>query len=141
VHGSAMPQEIVIPVITLRESENQSAKTRAVEFSLLGSSNKVVTNKQRFEFIQTEPVSERVLARSVLVSLRDGETMISDEQPVTFDSSSGLMDERKRSVILTIKSVNTTRAKDHFLIARDTQTRVEVMRIPLKVDLAFANDF
>jgi hypothetical protein len=53
VHGSAMPQEIVIPVITLREIENESAKTRAVEFSLLGSSNKVVTNKQRFEFIQT----------------------------------------------------------------------------------------
>jgi hypothetical protein len=79
VHGSAMPQEIVIPVITLREIENESAKTRAVEFSLLGSSNKVVTNKQRFEFIQNEPVSERVLARSVLVSLRDGETLISDE--------------------------------------------------------------
>ena len=141
VHGSAMPQEIVIPVITLRESENQSAKTRAVEFSLLGSSNKVVTNKQRFEFIQTEPVSERVLARSVLVSLRDGETMISDEQSVTFDSSSGLMDERKRSVILTIKSGKYDKTKDHFLIARDTQTKVEVIRIPLKVDLAFANDF
>lgn len=141
VHGSAMPQEIVIPVITLRESENQSAKTRAVEFSLLGSSNKVVTNKQRFEFIQTEPVSERVLARSVLVSLRDGETTISDEQSVTFDSSSGLMDERKRSVILTIKSGQYDKTKDHFLIARDTQTKVEVIRIPLKVDLAFANDF
>ena len=141
VHGSAMPQEIVIPVITLRESESQSAKTRAVEFSLLGSSNKVVTNKQRFEFIQTEPVSERVLARSVLVSLRDGETMISDEQSVTFDSNSGLMDERKRSVILTIKSGQYDKTKDHFLIARDTQTKVEVIRIPLKVDLAFANDF
>lgn len=141
VHGSAMPQEIVIPVITLRESENQSAKTRLVEFSLLGSSNKVVTNKQRFEFIQTEPVSERVLPRSVLVSLRDGETMISDEQSVTFDSSSGLMDERKRSVILTIKSGQYDKTKDHYLIARDTQTKVEVIRIPLKVDLAFANDF
>jgi uncharacterized protein (TIGR02687 family) len=141
VHGSAMPQEIVIPVITLRESENQSAKTRAVEFSLLGSSNKVVTNKQRFEFIQTEPVSERVLARSMLVSLRDGETMISDEQSVTFDSNSGLMDERKRSVILTIKSGQYEKAKDYFLIARDAQTKVEVIRIPLKVDLAFANDF
>jgi hypothetical protein len=104
VHGSAMPQEIVIPVITLREIENESAKTRAVEFSLLGSSNKVVTNKQRFEFIQNEPVSERVLARSVLVSLRDGEALISDELSVTFDSTSGLMDERKRSVMLTVKS-------------------------------------
>ena len=141
VHGSAMPQEIVIPVITLREIENESAKTRAVEFSLLGSSNKVVTNKQRFEFIQNEPVSERVLARSVLVSLRDGEVLISDELSVTFDSTSGLMDERKRSVMLTVKSGSYDKAKDHFLIARDAQTKVEVVRIPLKVDLAFANDF
>jgi uncharacterized protein (TIGR02687 family) len=141
VHGSAMPQEIVIPVITLRESENQSAKTRVVEFSLLGSSNKVVTNKQRFEFIQTEPVSERVLARSVLVSLRDGESMVSDEQSLTFDSRSGLMDERKRSVILTIRSGQYDKRKDHFLIARDSQTKVEVIRIPVRVDLAFANDF
>jgi uncharacterized protein (TIGR02687 family) len=141
VHGSAMPQEIVIPVITLRESENESAKTRAVEFSLLGSSNKVVTNKQRFEFIQTEPVSERVLPRTVLVSLRDGDQLISDEPSVTFDSSSGLMDERKRSVMLTIKSGGYDKTKDHFLIARDVQTKVEVIRIPLKVDLAFGNDF
>lgn len=141
VHGSAMPQEIVIPVITLRESENESAKTRAVEFSLLGTSNKVVTNKQRFAFIQTEPVSERVLPRTVLVSLRDGATLISDEPSVTFDSVSGLMDERKRSVILTIKSGRYDKTKDHFLIARDAQTKVEVIRIPLKVDLAFANDF
>lgn len=141
VHGSAMPQEIVVPVITLRESENESAKTRAVEFSLLGSSNKVVTNKQRFEFIQTEPVSERVLARTVQVSLRDGDTLISDEQSVTFDCASGLMDERKRSIILTVKSGIYEKTRDHFLIARDVQTKVEVIRIPLRVDLAFANDF
>ena len=141
VHGSAMPQEIVIPVITVRESESQSAKTRSVEFSLLGSSNKVVTNKQRFEFIQTEPVSQRVLPRSVMISLRDGEEPISDEVSVTFDSTSNLMDERKRSVILTVKSGNYDKTRDYSLIARDTQTKVEVIRLPVKVDLAFANDF
>jgi uncharacterized protein (TIGR02687 family) len=141
VHGSAMPQEIVIPVITVRESESESHKTRAVEFSLLGSSNKVVTNKQRFEFIQTEPVSERVLARTVLISLRDGEVPISDEITVTFDSTSNLMDERKRSVMLTVKSGHYDKTRDYFLIARDAQTHVEAMRLPVKVDLAFTNDF
>lgn len=141
VHGSSMPQEIVIPVITLRESENESAKTRSVEFSLLGSSNKVVTNKQRFEFIQTEPVSERILARTVQISLRDGEALISDEVSVTFDSTSGLMDERKRSVMLTVRSGIYEKTRDYFLIARDVKTNVEFLRIPLKVDLAFANDF
>lgn len=141
VHGSAMPQEIVVPVITVRESESEHAKTRAVEFSLLGASNKVVTNTQRFEFIQTEPVSERVLQRTVLVGIRDGEKLISDEQKLTFDSDSQLLDERKRSVFLTILSGTYDRNKDYYLTARDAATKIEVVRIPVKVDLAFTNDF
>lgn len=141
VHGSAMPQEIVVPVITVRESESDHAKTRAVEFSLLGASNKVVTNTQRFEFIQTEPVSERVLPRTVLVGIRDGEKLISDEQKLTFDSDSQLLDERKRSVFMTILSGTYDRNKDYYLTARDAATKVEVVRIPVKVDLAFTNDF
>lgn len=141
VHGSAMPQEIVVPLITVRVSESDKAKTRPVEFTLLGASNKVVTNKQRFEFIQTDAVSERVLPRTVLISLRDGQKLISDEQTLTFDSTSQLMDERKRSVMLTIVSGAYDRAKDYFLIARDAQTKVEIVRVPFKVDLAFSNDF
>ncbi|MDP2828197.1 MAG: BREX-1 system phosphatase PglZ type A [Sulfuricellaceae bacterium] len=141
VHGSAMPQEIVVPVITVRVSESENAKTRIVEFSVLGASNKVVTNTQRFEFIQIEPVSERVLPRTVLVGLRDGEKLISDEQKLTFDSASQLLDERKRSIFLTVLSGSYDRNKDYFLTARDAATKVEVLRIALKVDLAFTNDF
>ena len=80
-----------MPLITVRESEADHAKTRFVSISLLGASNKVVTSTQRFEFIQTDAVSERVLPRSVVVSLRDGQEgdrPISDEQSLTFDSTS-----------------------------------------------------
>jgi hypothetical protein len=141
VHGSAMPQEVVVPVITLRASESDKAKTRFVNFSILGASIKVVTNRQRFEFIQDEAVSARVLPRMVQISLRDGEEFISDEQSLTFDSDSDLMDSRKRTVMLTVRSGSYDRNKDYFLIARDAQTKVEVMRLPLRVDLAFSNDF
>ncbi len=141
VHGSAMPQEVIVPVITLRESDSDKARTRSVEFSILGASNKVVTNKQRFEFIQNEAISARILPRTVQISLRDNDTMISDEQSLTFDSDSELMDKRKRSVMLTVRSGSYDRNKDYFLVARDAQTRVDVLRLPLRVDLAFANDF
>jgi uncharacterized protein (TIGR02687 family) len=67
-----------------------------------------------FRIHPDEPVSERVLARSVLVSLRDGETLISDELSVTFDSTSGLMDERKRSVMLTVKSGSYDKSQRPF---------------------------
>lgn len=141
VHGSAMPQEVVVPLITVRVNETESAKTRQVSISLLGSTNKVVTNKQRFEFIQTDAVTERVLARTVVVSLRDGDSLISDEQAITFDSTSQLLDERKRSVFLTVVSGNYEAHKRYDLVMRDAVTKVEVLRQPVQIDLAFGNDF
>ena len=136
-----MPQEIVVPVITVRESETEQAKTRPVSISLLGNADKVVTNTQRFEFIQTDAVSERVLARSVVVSLRDGDTLISDEQSVTFDSASQLLDERKRSLFLTVRAGSHDSNKRYDLVVRDAVTKVEVLRQSIKIDLAFGNDF
>ena len=141
VHGSAMPQEVVVPIVTVRENETESAKTRSVSISLLGSTNKVVTNTQRFEFIQTDAVTERVLPRTVVVSLRDGEALISDEQTLTFDSTSQLLDERKRSVFLTVLSGNYESHKRYDLVMRDAVTKVEVLRQPIQIDLAFGNDF
>lgn len=144
VHGSAMPQEVVVPVITVRVSESDDAKTKYVSVSLLGAVNKVVTNTQRFEFIQTDSVSERVLARSVLVSLRDtsdNDKPISDVQSLTFDSASQLLDERKRSVLLTVLAGAHDPHRRYDLVMRDAISKVEVLRLPIKVDLAFGNDF
>lgn len=144
VHGSAMPQEVVVPVITVRVSEAENAKTKYVSVSLLGAVNKVVTNTQRFEFIQTDAVSERVLARSVVVSLRDGfdnDKPISNVQSITFDSTSQLLDERKRWILLTVLAGAHDPHKHYDLVMRDAVSNVEVLRLPVKVDLAFGNDF
>ena len=144
VHGSAMPQEIMVPVVTVRVSEAEHAKTKYVSISVLGTANKVVTNTQRFEFIQTDAVSERVLARSVVVSLRDvsdEDKPISDVQSITFDSTSQLLDERKRSILLTVLAGAYDPHKRYDLVMRDAVSKVEVLRLPIKVDLAFGNDF
>lgn len=144
VHGSAMPQEIVVPVVTVGVTEAEHAKTRYVSVSLLGALNKVVTNTQRFEFIQTDAVSDRVLPRSVQVSLRDaqdGDKAISDVQSITFDSTSKLLDERKKSIFLTVLAGAHDPHKSYDLVMRDAVSNIEVLRMPIKVDLAFGNDF
>jgi uncharacterized protein (TIGR02687 family) len=141
VHGSAMLQEVVVPVITVKDSDSDKAKTKVVEVSLLGSTNKIVTNKQRYEFIQNEAVSERVLPAKLLFSIRDGDKPVSDEQALTFDSSSPMIEERKRSVMLTIEAGSYDRAKDYYLVGRDAKTRAEALRVPLRIDLSFNNDF
>jgi len=144
VHGSAMPQEVVVPVMTVGVSEADYAKTKSVGISLLGTVNKVVTNTQRFEFIQTDAVSERVLPRTVTVSLRDsqaGDKSISDVQTITFESTSHMMDESKRSSLLTVSAGSHDPGKRYYLVMRDAVTNIEVLRLPIKVDLAFGNDF
>jgi uncharacterized protein (TIGR02687 family) len=141
VHGSAMPQEVVVPVIVVKEGDAEKTRTKSVDVSQLGSSNRIVTNKQRFEFIQTEAVSDRVLPVTLLFSIRDGDQVVSDEQALTFDSTSALMEERKRSLMLTIQSGDYDRNKDFFLVARDAKTKAEAWRTTMRIDLAFSNDF
>ena len=105
------------------------------------SSNKIVTNKQRFEFIQNDPVAERLLVRTVSISVRDGEQLVSGEQTLSFDSASQSMEERKRAVILTVLAGSYDRNKDYYLTARDIQSKIEVLRLPVRIDLSFSNDF
>jgi uncharacterized protein (TIGR02687 family) len=143
VHGGAMLQEVVVPVLTVRANENEKSKIRPVEITLLGSVRKVVTNRQKYEFIQTEAISDKVLARTVLISLRDsdGDKLISNEASLTFDSSSNLMDERKKTVFLTVLGGSYDKNKDYALVIRDALTKAEVERVNFRIDLAFSNDF
>ena len=70
-----MLQEIVVPVITVRELEGKSAektKVKHVPVHVLGSSHKITTNRHRFQLIQTEAVSERVKSLTVQIGIYEG---------------------------------------------------------------------
>lgn len=144
IHGGALPQEIVVPVIQVQELEGKAAEKEAVKqvgVSLLGSNRKIVNYIQKFEFIQTEKATEKMIARTLVMSLRDGDNLISNEETVTFDSSSDSMEERKRSVKLMLKKGSYDNKKEYFLVLRDPGTQIEYERVPMTIDLAFVNDF
>ncbi len=139
-----MLQEITIPLVTVTElkgKEKAKSAVRKVGVSLIGSYKKVVNNLNKFEFIQTEAISDRMQPRILLVSLRDGNELISDEVVMTCDSASASMDERKKSVKLTLKGMQFDKKKEYYLVLRDHQDDTEYERIPLHIDLAFARDF
>ena len=141
VHGSAMPQEIVVPLLTVKVSDANSARTDKVGIVPLMSDQRIVNNVQSLNFIQTEAVSDKMHARTVSISLRDGEALISNEQVVTFDSPSDDHNERKKSVLLIIQGGSYDRNKDFHIVVRDVADKIEVLRIAVKIDLALANDF
>ena len=146
VHGGAMPQEICVPLISVKKLRGRTAENLAVTrvgVTLLGNLTRIVNNVQRFEFIQTESVSERTLPRTLHISLRD-ETgaIISSEQTVTFESASNSMDDRRKIVQLTLRAGNYDRAKNYYLAAIDNDATVkQYLSYPMTIDLAFSSDF
>ena len=65
VHGGAMPQEIVVPVVTVKQVKGKSAqdtRIRTASVQLLGANHRITSAFHRFEIIQMEPVGDRVKA-------------------------------------------------------------------------------
>ncbi|MDP2243362.1 BREX-1 system phosphatase PglZ type A [Pseudomonas sp.] len=144
VHGGAMPQEIVVPVLTVNQLRGEKAEKRTkrkVGVISPKSALKMVTNIQRFDLIQTEVVSEQVLPVTVAVAIYENEQPVSSEEVVTFDCATDAMSERMKQVRLSLAGNDFDRRKDYFLIIRDKDLNTELERYRVTIDLAFTDDF
>jgi uncharacterized protein (TIGR02687 family) len=145
VHGGAMLQEVVVPVITVKHKKDKSArgdtKIKSVTVHVLGASHKVTTNRHRFELIQAEPVSERVKPIMLKVAIYEGDDAVTNVETVTFDSTSDKMDERKKWVHLVLQDRQYHKSASYRLILRDADTGIEQQSVPVIIDRVFADDF
>lgn len=144
VHGGAMPQEIVVPVLTVNQLRGEKAERRTkrkVGVISPKSVLKMVNSIQRFDLMQTEAVSEQVLPVTVAVAIYEGDQMISSEEVVTFDCATDSMSERLKQVRLSLSGSNFDRKKDYFLVIRDKDLNTELERYRVTIDLAFTDDF
>lgn len=139
-----MPQEIVVPVLTVNQLRGEKAEKRTkrkVGVISPKSTLKMVTNIQRFDLIQTESVSEQVLPVTVAVAIYEGEQAVSSEEVVTFNCATDSMSERLKHVRLSLSGSDFDRQKDYFLVIRDKDLNTELERYRVTIDLAFTDDF
>ena len=144
VHGGAMPQEIVVPVIQVTQLKGKSAaktRTRHVGISVLGSNLKITTSRYRFRLIQTEAVSERIKPLQAKIAIYDGDEPVTNVETLSFESESSDMNEWRQEVWLTLASPTFDKKKTYHLIVRNCETGVEEARMGATIDLAFDNDF
>lgn len=146
VHGGAMPQEIVIPVVSVKKLRGQAAassKVRRVGVTLLGNLTRIVNNVQQLRFIQTEAVSERNVPRVLQISVIDAQgALISNEVTATFDSTSDSMDDRVKTIQLILKHGTYDKTKEYFIVLHDNDAIVkEYRKMPVTIDIAFSSDF
>ena len=144
VHGGAMPQEVVVPLVTvthLRGKEKDDSRSEKVSIQVLGTNHKITTPRYRFEIIQTEAVSERRKAITLRAAVYDGAEPVTSIQSLTCDSRSDSIDERKKSLRFELRSGTFDKTKPYRLVLRDADNDAEIQSIPVVIDRSFDDDF
>lgn len=144
VHGGIMPQEIAVPVLTVKQLRGEKVEKRTrrkVDVISPKASLKMVNNIQRFELLQTEAVSEQLKPITLAVAIFEGSEPVSSEETVTFDSNSDNMNERMKPVRLSLSGTDFDRKRDYYLVLRDKDLGTELERYRVVIDLAFTDDF
>lgn len=98
VHGGASLQEIVVPVVTV--NKKRKSNIRPVQVDLMPETDKITTGQLSIKLLQREAVTDKIQPRQVRVGLYVGDTLISDEPVLNFDSSSDDQRERYQSATL-----------------------------------------
>ncbi len=144
VHGGAMPQEVVVPLITVKQLRGESAaksKVEKVSVQLLGTKHRITTPAHRFELIQTDAVSERRLPLTLRIAVYEGSQAVTSIETLVFDSTSDVIGERQKTVRLKLQSGEFDKAKPYRLVLRDAETDTEVQSVPVIIDRSFDDDF
>ncbi len=144
VHGGAMPQEIVVPILTvnlLRGAKAEKRTKRKVGVISAGSGLKMVTNIQKFDFMQTEAVTEQVLPVTVAIAIYDGSEKVSSEEVTTFESTTDSVIDRVKTISLSVAGSTFDRNRDYALVIKDKDLSTEIERYAITIDLAFTDDF
>ena len=140
VHGGAMLQEIVVPVIKVKhlkdKGRREKTQSKHVAVQVLGTTHKITAPKYRFNVLQMEPVSERVKAVTLKIAVYEGDEPVTTIEAVTFDSTSSNLDERQKSVILTLRDRPYDKRTPYRLVLRDAESGIEQASLDIIIDRA-----
>ena len=140
-----MLQEIVVPVVRVKHARSdrrrEKTRTRRVLVQVLGNTHKITAQKHRFRLVQLEAVSDRIKSIKLKVAVYEGYEPITNIQTVTFDSTSGDLDQRQKDVILTLQDKTYNKRTLYRLVLRDAETDIEQQSVSVIIDRAITDDF
>ncbi|MBQ9366406.1 MAG: BREX-1 system phosphatase PglZ type A [Victivallales bacterium] len=102
-HGGASLQEIVVPLLQVQFKPVDDTEQVMVELLHEGA-NRITTGQLVVRFFQTKPVAGKVLGRTLRIGIytKDGKTLLSNQQVLTFDSESKQADDRLTQATLIL---------------------------------------
>lgn len=145
VHGGASLQEIVIPLLTFKNKRTGQKGAKAikkVDIKLTNTTRKITNSIFNLEFFQTEKVEDKTTPRTVVIYMADEEgRVISNEETIIGDRPFDNPADRTFKIRFVLKNIPYDRNKTYYLTIRDTETSVEVEKIPFNINLGIISDF
>jgi uncharacterized protein (TIGR02687 family) len=140
VHGGSSPQELIVPVITVK-AERYHVETRKAAIKPIGVAPiRVNTVNPSFQFIQSEPISDKIKEETYKICIIDSyEKAISDEQE--YAASSKDSDPKKRMFFKSflLKNQKYSSKESYYLVIKSVT--FELSRTLVSIDIPFADDF
>lgn len=145
VHGGAMLQEIVVPVIKFKNDRSTSTinDIRKVNITLTSISRKVTNPITFLEFFQEEKIQDKVILQKVKCYFEDEEgNKISNIKTIIGDSRSENPLDRTYRIEFVLDSRTYDKKKQYFLVMQDYEDANGMYeRIPFNIDIAIVDDF
>ncbi|WP_347955798.1 BREX-1 system phosphatase PglZ type A [Gordonia aichiensis] len=143
VHGGASLQEVVVPVIQVNKSRSDTVEP--VNVDIHPESDRITTGQIVVKLYQSAKVEPHRPARILRAGLYFGDTLISNEKEMTFDSASDAGRDRFQNVTLLL-SKDADAANDHSVEFRlsepieGTDQWKKYKSAPYTIKRAFAGD-
>ncbi|WP_042224727.1 BREX-1 system phosphatase PglZ type A [Oceanobacillus manasiensis] len=146
VHGGAMLQEVVVPVITFKNDRSKSSINIAkkVDVKLTSPARKVTNTITHLEFLQIERIAVKKLPLHLkLYFVDENGERVSNENIIIADSDSSQPGERTFREKFIFKSIEYDKRKTYYLILEDETEQVESQyeRYPFTIDIAFSDKY
>lgn len=141
VHGGALPQEIIIPVIDFK-SARLKGDSKKVGITYSGLSTKITNAITYLEFLQDNNIDENNKPCRYLLHFED-ETgkKISDECTIIADYENTEVKDRFFREKFVFKNIEYDRSKPYYLVIIDEETGIEHSRVKFYIDIAIVNNF
>lgn len=141
VHGGCSPQEMLLPLITVKTDKSQ-VKFDIAKIALVSLTSKITNLVTSLDFVQTDAVSSVVKETTYRIYFVDNNgDKISNEHLYHANKKDENTVKRVFRLRFSFKNKKYSKEQKYYLVAYDDNNSLEVLRHEVVMDLAFADDF
>lgn len=141
VHGGSSPQEMLIPVVTVK-TERGYKEVKNAEIMLVSMIQKITGLNTTLDFMQTEAISKLIKETTYRIYfVTEDNERISNESIYVADKKDEEPQKRVFRISFRLKDKKYDKSAKYYLVAYDEKNSIEVLRHEVMIDIAFANDF